>query len=396
MTSDAGDLVRRLQTTAGATFLELFFDVAFVFALRALAQLLFNKLTWSGAYQTLVVMFAIGWVWSLTVRVTDVLDPGRTPVLLLVLATMLGALVLSAAIPEAFGKTGLVFAGAYLAIQIGRNFWVVILLRHQEARHGVQHSLIWHAANAVPLLIGAFASSTVRTLLWTFALVVIYIGRSLDYAVPGLPHVRSGEWQGGWEHLAERYRALFVIGLGEVILGIGSNLTGHAFTTIQTVAFVVTFLITALVWRVYIFRAGQEMGPAIQASARSDLIATLASYAHVIMIGGLVVTSVGDALVLEHPLGHPRAAATLTILGGPAVFLVGRYLLSYIVFSHVDTSRLIGLLALALLVPPMLFLPPLVNAMALGAVLTSTVIVDGRRSPRIPVSPPGPHRASNQ
>jgi low temperature requirement protein LtrA len=374
----------------------LFFDVAFVFALRALAELLFNKLTWSGAYQALVVMFAIGWVWCLTVRVTDVLDPGRTPVLLLVLATMLGVLVLSAAVPEAFGKTGLVFAGTYLAIQIGRNLCVAILLRHQEERYGVQQSLIWHAATAVPWVIGAFASSTVRAPLWTVAIAITYIARSLDYAVPGLRRVRTGKAQAGWEHLAERYRALFVIGLGEVILGIGSNLTGHAFTTTQTVAFVVTFLITALIWRVYIFRAGAQMGPAIHASARSELIATVASYAHVIMIGGLVVTSVGDALVLEHPFGHPRAAATLTILGGPAVFLIGRYLLSYILFSDVDTSRLIGLLALALLVPPMLFLPPLLNAIALGAVLTGIVIVDGRRSPRIPVSPPGPHRPSDQ
>src|SRR5215813_10846194 len=142
MTSGTGDLVRRLETTTRATFLELFFDVAFVFALRALAQLLFSKLTWSGAYQTLVLMLAIGWIWSLTARVTEVLEPGRTPVLLLVLATMLGALVLSAAVPEAFGKTGLVFAGTYLAVQIGRNLWVAILLRHQEEeeRHVPQRS----------------------------------------------------------------------------------------------------------------------------------------------------------------------------------------------------------------------------------------------------------------
>src|SRR5215475_6738066 len=104
MTSGTGDLVRRLETTTRATFLELFFDVAFVFALRALAELLLNKLTWSGAYQTLVLMLAIGWIWSLTARVTEVLDPGRTPVLLLVLASMVGALVLSAAVPEAFAR----------------------------------------------------------------------------------------------------------------------------------------------------------------------------------------------------------------------------------------------------------------------------------------------------
>src|SRR5262245_41294056 len=197
MTSGTGDLVRRLETTARATFLELFFDVAFVFALRALAQLLLHKLTWSGAYQTLVLLLAIGWIWSLTARVTQVLAPGRTSVVLLVLASMVGALVLSAAVPEAFGKTGLVFAATYLTTQVGRNLWVAILLRHQELRHVPQRSLFWHAVTGVPWLIGAFASSTVRTPLWTVAVVLIYIGRWFDYPVPGLRRLGGGQLPAG-------------------------------------------------------------------------------------------------------------------------------------------------------------------------------------------------------
>jgi hypothetical protein len=69
------------------------------------------------------------------------------------------------------------------------------------------------------------------------------------------------------------------------------------------------------------------------------------------MIGGLVVTSVGDALVIDHPSGHPRAAATVTTLGGPALFLAGRYLLAYVVFTHVDKIRHSRLLALVCLRP---------------------------------------------
>src|SRR5258705_2091588 len=116
------------------------------------------------------------------------------------------------------------------------------------------------------------------------------------------------------------------------------------------------------------------------------------------MIGGLVVSSVGDALVIDHPLGHPRAAATVTILGGSALFLAGRYLLAYVVFTHVDRSRLIGLLALACLVPPMLFLPPPGVAISVGAVFTGIVVSDNVRIGRHPkvVSPPGPHRPNDQ
>src|SRR5258705_2267897 len=96
MTSGTGDLIRKLEETARATFLELFFDVVFIFALRALAQLLLNKLTWSGAYQALVLLMAIVFVWATTARVTERLNPQRPPVQLLVIATMVGALVRSA------------------------------------------------------------------------------------------------------------------------------------------------------------------------------------------------------------------------------------------------------------------------------------------------------------
>jgi low temperature requirement protein LtrA len=182
-----------------------------------------------------------------------------------------------------------------------------------------------------------------------------------------------------------------------VILAIGSSLTGRGFATDQTVAFVVAFAGTALIWRIYIFRAGEDVGPAIQASANPYLLGTLVSYAHLVMIAGLVVASVGAELVIDDPLGHPRATATVTILGGTALFLAGRTLLQYLVFGRVSRSRVIGLIALACLLPPMLLLPPLVNAFATGAVLTGIVIADNirvRRHPA-PISPPGAHRPSN-
>ena len=145
-----GALIRKLEDTARATFLELFFDVVFIFALRALAQLLLNKLTWYGAYQTLVLLTAIVYVWATTARVTERLNPQRPPVQLLVIATMVGALVGSAAAPQAFGKTGLIFAITYLAIQIGRTLFLIVLLRGEEEQHVAQRAMIWYAATGVP------------------------------------------------------------------------------------------------------------------------------------------------------------------------------------------------------------------------------------------------------
>jgi low temperature requirement protein LtrA len=395
-TSEPSGLVRRIEDVSRATFLELFFDVVFVFALRALAQQLIGTLTWSGAFQTLVLLLAIGFVWSLTARVTDELDPQRPPVQLLVLATMVGALVLSAAVPEAFGKTGLVFAGTYLAIQIGRCLFLMVLLRGQQAQHVPTRALIWHAATGVLWVTGALASGTARTAQWTLAVVLIHLARQANYPLRAMRRLAGAELPPGGEYLAERFRALFVIGLGEVVLAVGSTLTEHGFTATQTAAFVVTFAITALIWRIYIFRAGNQMGAAIRASTNPDRLGSLMSYAHIVMIAGLVVASAGDVLVIDRPFGQPRATATITILGGPALFLTGRALLQYLVFSRVATNRAIGLIALACLAPPMLLAPPLLNALAAGTVLTGIVIADNKRVRQqpLPISPPHAHRNS--
>ncbi|MEU8301290.1 low temperature requirement protein A [Micromonospora sp. NPDC048909] len=396
-TNGTSGLFRKLEDTARASFLELFFDVVLIFALRALAQQLLNNLTWSGAYQALVMLLTIGWVWSRTAAATAQLDPRRAPVQLLVIATMVGALVLSAAIPEAFGKTGLIFAVTFLVIQVGRSLFLVVLLRGHELQHAAGRAAIWHAATGVPWIIGAIAPSTVRTALWTLAIVLIYVARWFNYPLSGLRRLAGPQSHAGGEPLADRYRTMFVIALGELILTIGSSLTSRGFATDRTLAFVVTFAGAALIWRTYIFRAGEDIGPAVEASANPDRLGALVNYAHLIMIAGLVVASVGAELVIDDPFGDPRANATITILGGTALYLAGRILLQYLVFGRISRSRFIGLLALACLVPPMLLAPPLAVAAASGAVLTAIAIADNRRVRRqpAPISPPGPHRPSD-
>jgi hypothetical protein len=83
-------------------------------------------------------------------------------------------------------------------------------------------------------------------------------------------------------------------------------------------------------------------------------------------------------------------AGTVTTIGGPALFFVGRFLLAAIPFSHLEKTCVIGLLSPGCLVPPTLLLPPLVIAIAVGAVLTGVAISDNLQVSRKPrrVAPP--------
>ncbi|MCM0673496.1 low temperature requirement protein A [Micromonospora phytophila] len=390
MTSRAAGLIREPRDPQRATFLELFFDLVFVLALAQLSRGLIQHLSWSGAFQTLVLLMAFWWVWAHMAGLTDIFDPQRPQVQLLVTASMLGGLVLAAVTPEAFGRRGLVFAGAYLAIQLGRCVFVVLVLRGHEAQRLFLRQLLWFSVSALPWIAGALAQGSARAALWTLAVVVDSTALGLRYPAPGLGRASSSEFAISGGHLAERYRQIFIIALGELILVAGLAFSGSGLGADRSAALVVSFATTVLLWRIYIFRAGELLGTAIGAARDPLRVGLPMVYSHVVMVAGIVVTAVGQELVIAHPLAHARSAWTAVILGGPALFLAGRAIFEYATFARVSRDRPIGLLLLAAVTPVMLHLPPLLAATAATAVLAAIAIADASRARRHPPELPSP------
>ena len=91
------------------------------------------------------------------------------------------------------------------------------------------------------------------------------------------------------------------------------------------------FATTALLWRIYIHRAGALLADAIAAAPNLNRLAIATIYAHVVMAAGIVTIAVGNELVITHPLGLPDPAWTAVILGGPVLFLAGRAIFEYAV-----------------------------------------------------------------
>ena len=77
----------------------------------------------------MVLLPAVWWIWMMTVWMTDRLDPERASTQLTVIGIMLGSLILASAVPEAFGRRGWFFAGTYVAVQLGRSLYLVVVLR---------------------------------------------------------------------------------------------------------------------------------------------------------------------------------------------------------------------------------------------------------------------------
>jgi low temperature requirement protein LtrA len=376
-------------------FLELIFDVVFVFAFTQLSQRLVDELSWLGLYKVLVLLLAMWWIWYRLAWTTNRYNPNRPTIRLMILVTMLATLIMSAALSHPFTSDVLaaVFASTYVAVEVGRHVWLALLRGDQQSQLVNVRVLFWATLSAPLWIAGIFGPATVGLALWTPAVALDYAGGMLDFPTPRLGRAGLRGQQVAGSHLVERYRQVLIIAFGETILASGVEFSPYAFQRDHSAALIVCFIITVLLVRIYIYRAGEMLPHAMAATNVPTYIGELASYAHLAMAAGIILSAVGDKIVIAHPLTHANLAWTLVITGGPALFLVGRAALDYATFSRVSRTRPAGIILLAAAVPVTSHLQSIgvaaVTAAVLGAIATGNWIA-WQRTPRSPLPPRAP------
>jgi low temperature requirement protein LtrA len=159
-----------------ATTLELFYDLVFVFAITQVSHLLLDDLSWKGAAKALLALLVVWWAWNYTAWVTNELDVDAIVVRLLLIGIMLASLLMAVAIPKAFGDRALLFAGSYVAIQVGRHLFLTFAAADAGTieRERAGRILVWFLAAGILWIGGALAADAVRAGLWVAALAVDY------------------------------------------------------------------------------------------------------------------------------------------------------------------------------------------------------------------------------
>lgn len=383
MGEEAGRLLRSPTTPQRATFLELFLDLVFVFALTRISARLIEDLTGDGALtgvgQSLLLFLALWVVWVRTVWSTSWLEPETRVIQSVVVVTVIGAMVMAVSVPDGFGERAGLFAITLVTLQIGRIVYFQIVGHGGPDPQQAVRNLFWLGL-AAPLWIvgGLVEQGTVRGALWTVAIVVDCAGLLLGWPTPGLGAHRVRIAATAAEHLTERYQQFLLISLGEAIFVVGLALSGSAFHAAQTAGFALGLTSTILLWRIYFHRAGRLLGPAISRSTDTPRLATEVAFTHLVMIAGIVLTGAGFELIITAPLAGFRATGLVAILGGPALFLTGRLAVEFQIFSRVSQSHTVGILALGVLAPATLQMPPLAAGTAVVLVLLGVAAADTR------------------
>lgn len=375
---DAGAPVRDETADDGARvgYIELFFDLVFVFAITQISHYLIKHFDAAGLAQGMILFGAVWWAWIYTTWVTNWLDPERSAVRIMLAVIMLGSLIMSTAIPKAFaeGWSGLAFAGAYVLIQIGRTAYASRALsqaRDVRAR-SLLRTLVWFMLSAPLWLWGGWqGDATLRAILWAGALAIEFSASLLLYRLPGLGASRFEDWQITGSHMAERCALFIIIALGEGIIVSGSQFVALETTPARVVALVTAFLSSFAMWWVY-FDVGAKRGAEHieEHDAPGRVGRDAFTFLHIPIVAGIVLIAVGDEISLAHP-GEPVDAPLIVALAlGSALFLGGT-----MAFKRISSrqpwfplSHIAGLVLLVPLFGAAWLMRPTTLAVAIGLV----------------------------
>jgi low temperature requirement protein LtrA len=361
---------------ARVTYVELFFDLVFVFAVTQLSHGLMAHPTLAGVIETGLLLMAVWWAWIFTAWVTNWLDPERAPVRIMLFAVMVVGMVMTMSIPKAFGERGLIFAVAFVAIQLGRSLFTAWAMRDHpfQSRNFIRISA-WFAASGVLWIAGGLAEGPARLALWGGAIALEYLSPAMGFWTPGMGRAKAEEWDVEGGHLAERCALFTIIALGESILVMGATTATLAWTPMVIAAFLASFAGSLAMWWIYFSFTAEAASEAISHAKDPGRVARAAyTYIHLLPIAGIIVTAVADEWTIHHPTGHTDPKTAAALIGGPFLFLLGGLLFKRAVFRLWAPAQVVGLLALAALIPVSTLVGPLVLSIATTVVLLGVCI----------------------
>ncbi|WP_035125937.1 low temperature requirement protein A [Conexibacter woesei] len=329
-----------------ATSLELFYDLVFVFAVTQISHHLLGHLDWTGAGQSALLLLVVWWSWNYTTWVTNELDPESPVVRLLMIALMLASLLMAVAIPHAFGDDALLFIVSYLAIQIGRHTFLTFAAADagEPERTRAAAILVWFCFAAPFWLAGALVDEgPARTILWLIALAIDYAAPLVTFRLPGRA-LTIDAWEVETSHFSERFGAFIIIALGESVVVTGATTSELGLDAHTLVAFGTAFLGTAALWWLYFTGVARiaemrlrKAGPKRTAMARDAY-----TYLHVVLVAAIVVSAVGDELVIAHPGESLETADLIAVVAGPALYLLAHALFRLRVSGTLGWRRPLG------------------------------------------------------
>lgn len=330
------------------TFVELFFDLVFVFSVTQVVGLLHDEISWLAVGQVILVFWLVWWAWTQFTWTLNAADTTHHWVVLGTLAATAVAFFMAVALPDAFHDRSLWFAVTYIlvrAIGLALVGWVVS--EDPSQRASIRPFTIISVGGFIAVLIGGFTGGTLQYWFWGLAIVLDVVAAAAGAQREGLKlHP---------EHFAERHGLFVIIALGETLIVAAGQVTNTLWTSDLITVAVLAVAITCGLWWSYFPRAKPVLDWALESSAgakRSTMARDVFSLAHFPMLCGVIAYAVAIEEAVAHPdepllfVGRVALAVGLVLfIGGMSAAIwraTRRLLLSRIILTAVTAIAIIG------------------------------------------------------
>jgi len=267
---------------------------------------------------------------------------------------MVLSLFMTASLPEAFGERGLVFAGFYVVIQVGRTLFILYLLgNHHIISNNYKRILGWMCISGIFWLTGAFMEGNSRILLWLTAVLIDYTSPMFRFYLPGLGRSDPDkEWTIDGHHLVERCQLFVIIAFGETILMTGASLSEiEIWTTEKIISALVSFIGSLAMWWVYFDISSEAASRKIEKASNPGWLGLKYHAIHVVLVGAIIICAVGDELVVSHPSQELNLISLFVLIIGPVIYLLANIIFKWVTFRQIPMSHVFAIVLLLLSIP---------------------------------------------
>jgi low temperature requirement protein LtrA len=343
--------------------LELFLDLVFVFGFTQVTTVLSDNSTWSGLGHALLILVSLWWAWAAYAWLTNAVDPSEGLVWGTMMVAMAAMFVAALAVPEAFGRHGVVFGVGFFIVAVMQLALYALAARgDRDLLKAILRVAPSAVAGAALILAAGFVHGWAKPLLWAVALGIGLFGPLF---------VRLSGWRVHPAHFVERHGLIVIIAIGESLVAIGVGARGTGLGTGVIVAAVLGFAVAASFWLAYFdfftIRA-QQLLTDRSGTPRIALARDVYTYLHLPMVVGIVLFAFALKTTIAHVGDELAGMPAACLCGGPALYLFAYVALRVRISRHLGGGRFVAAIACAALVPVALTVPALVALSLVTAV----------------------------
>ena len=334
------------------SFAELFFDLVFVFAITQVVHLMHGAFDWVHVGRSVLVFWLVWWAWTQFTWALNAADTRHHFVQLGTLVATAIAFFMAVSVPEAFARSSLWFAIAYVSGRgIGLLIYFWVTWQDPAMRSAVRTFSVLSVAGMLAVLMGGYLGGNLQYWLWGLA-----IGLDVMAAIVG---GSNASWNLHPKHFAERHGLFVIIALGETLIVAASAVTVEFWDGYLLIVSLLSVGITCCLWWIYFFRAKDKLEHAVaekNGSQRSSLARDVFSLMHFPLLCGLIIYAFAIEEAMLHPDEVMSHAARIALSLGIFTFssgivltvwrATGKILYKRLLFTFIISSTIFGFIGL--------------------------------------------------